>query len=333
MGFKSINIIDKAINPTKSKYNILTFDTHERYQTQLCKTGHNFYSFRYDNCKEWDTKYAPIPENYYIFPKSTVTHGVYFDFILSQSKFGQFQVAKQINKTLDIPLISLEHTLPIPNWPSNQLEHFKSMVADFNVFISEYSVSQWNMSCPSSIIHHSVDTELFSPAEVSEENCGHDYVLSVVNDFKNRNYCCNYSGWERITAGLKVKLVGNNPGISEPAASPEALADEYRSARVFLNTSTVSPVPTSLLEAMACGCAVVSTATCMIPEIIKNGVNGFCSNDENQLREYIGLLLHDQSLARAMGAEARKTILEKFSEQKFINKWNSIFDAAYGAKK
>jgi len=105
------------------------------------------------------------------------------------------------------------------------------------------------------------------------------------------------------------------------------------SNQVFLNTSTISPVPTSLLEAMACGCAVVSTATCMIPEIIENGVNGFCSNDEEKLREYLELLLHDRGLAKLIGKNARKTMVEKFSEQTFINNWNHIFDQAYGVKK
>lgn len=328
MSFQTLSIINKAINK-KKKYNILTFDTHERYQTQLCKTGHNFYSFRYDGCKEWDSKYAPVPENHYILPKNSLIGGIDFDFILSQSKFGQFQVASQINRTLRLPIISLEHTLPIPSWPNQQLEQFKSMVGDINVFISEYSVGRWNMNCKASVVHHSVDTELFQPADCEKEPT----VLSVVNDFKNRDYCCNYSGWERITKDLNVKLVGDNPGMSEPAAGPEALAKEYQSAQVFLNTSTISPVPTSLLEAMACGCPVVTTATCMIPEIINNGINGYMSNNEEELRKSIEQLLKAPEIQKEMGAAARQTILEKFSEQKFIDNWNNIFDTAYGAKK
>ena len=157
--------------------------------------------------------------------------------------------------------------------------------------------------------------------------------LSVVNDFVNRDYCCNYSGWKRITEGLPVKLVGNTPGLSKPAKDIHELASEYQEASVFLNTSTVSPVPTSLLEAMSCGCAVVSTATCMIPEIIKNGVNGYISNNEQDLRGYTKELLEDPSLAAKMGQAARETILEKFSEDKFINNWNEVFDLAYGMKK
>lgn len=326
MSSQTASIIRKSFGK-KDKYNILTFDTHERYQTQLAKSGHDFYSFRYDNCKTWNETYSPLPSNYYILPKNTVLHSIDIDFILSQSKFGQFQMAKYIQNVLRLPIISLEHTLPISNWPNQQLENFRQMNGDINIFISEYSMGQWNMQ--GRVIHHSVDSEIFKPIDCDKE----DHILSVVNDYINRDYCCNFSGWQRITRGLKTRLVGDTPGLSKPARSVDELVQEYNTAQVFLNTSTVSPVPTALLEAMSCGCAVVSTSTCMIPEIIENGVNGFCSNDENQLREYIELLLHDKDLGKTLGAEARKTVIEKFSEQSFLDNWNNIFDQAYGVKK
>jgi glycosyltransferase involved in cell wall biosynthesis len=84
---------------------------------------------------------------------------------------------------------------------------------------------------------------------------------------------------------------------------------------------------------MSCGCAVVSTATCMIPEIIKNGVNGFISNDEEELKSYINDFINDEELRKEMGRAARETILNNFSEESFINNWNKTFDLAYGAKK
>jgi len=84
---------------------------------------------------------------------------------------------------------------------------------------------------------------------------------------------------------------------------------------------------------MACGCAVVTTATCMIPEIIENGVNGFMSNNEEELREYIKKVLSDKELAKELGNQARETIKKNFSEEKFVNNWNNIFDKAYGVKK
>lgn len=329
MSNQTLNIINKS-TCKKNVYNILTFDTHERYQIQLAKTGHNFYSFTYDNCKEWVNSYGKKPINCYTLPKNSLVNGIDFDFVLSQSKFGQFQVSQQINKYLQLPTISLEHTLPIPSWSNQHLEAFKAMVGDVNVFISEYSVSKWGMRCPTDVVHHSVDSELFKPSDTQRL----PYVLSVVNDFKNRDYCCNYGGWERITKGLKAKVVGSdNPGMSGPASGPEELVKEYQSAQVFLNTSTISPIPTSLLEAMACGCPVVTTATCMIPEIIKNGVNGYCSNDEPVLRSRIEELLQNEDMRMSMGEQARKTIIDRFSEDNFITNWNNIFNKAYGAKR
>ena len=325
MSNQTLSIINKATK-VKEKYDILTFDTHERYQTQLCKTGHNFYSFRYEDCKEWDDTYAPKPDNYYVLPPNTIMNGLDFDFILSQSKFGQFQTAHRINEVLRLPTISLEHTLPIPSWPESQTQMFRQMVGDINVFISEYSIREWNMQGKHEVIHHSVDSEVFCPKEVQFTND----ILSVVNDFSNRDYCCNYNGWIRITADFNVKLVGTSEeGLSKPAESVEDLVNEYNTSKVFLNTSTVSPIPTTLLEAMSCGSAVVSTATCMIPEIIENGVNGFISNDEEELKSYITQLLQDEELRTTIGKKARETILTKFSEEKFINNWNNIFKKAY----
>lgn len=328
MSNQTARIIRKATTK-KVKYNILTFDTHERYQTQLAKTGHNFYSFRYNGCKIWNETYSKLPENYYVLPENIMYKSIDFDFILSQSKFGQFQVAKKIQQDFKLPIISLEHTLPINSWPDTQLEAFRNMSGDINVFISKYSKDIWDIDNNADIINHSIDTELFKPNQSVEKN---PIILSVVNDFKNRDYCCNYSGWERITNKLPTKLVGDSPGLSKAAVSVEELVKEYQSAQVFLNTSTISPVPTSLLEAMACGCPVVSTATCMIPEIIVNGLNGFISNDEEELSEYLKMLLDSESLRERLGAEARKTIVDKFSENEFITKWNTVFKRAYGVQ-
>lgn len=320
-----LEVIRESKVKKPEKYTILTFPTHERYETQLSKTGHEFYGFTSQGQKKWDTAYADLPENYYILPEGAIFGAIHFDAILSQSKFGQFQIAQQLQQALGVPIISLEHTLPIPDWPEGQKEAMAAMTGQENIFISEYSRREWGVKAPvkSSVIHHSVDSNLFKPKDIEKK----PYALSVVNDFKNRDYCCNYTGWQRITQGLDTKVVGScSEGLSQPAPSIEALVDEYNSAQIFLNTSTVSPVPTSLLEAMSCGCAVVTTATCMIPEIIVNGENGFMSNDEAELRGYIDQLLADEDLRKRLGVAARETVLTNFSEQDFIKNWNDTFD-------
>jgi glycosyltransferase involved in cell wall biosynthesis len=318
------NICRAANRLPGSKLNILTFPTHERYETGLAKTGHNFYAWRGQGIKEWNESYAQRPHNYILLNKEAgweqIPLDLDLDLVLSQNKFGQFQVAYKISRELHLPLVSLEHTLPMPDW-SNKLEQLKNMRGDVNVFISEYSREQWGWKPnEAEVIHHGINTDVFSPAPTPKEI----HVLSIVNDFANRDWCCGFRLWQDVTGGLPTKLLGDNPGISKPAASIEELVSEYRKTRVFLNTSLISPVPTVLLEAMACGCPIVSTDTCMIPEIIKNGHNGFICSTAQEMRQRVEELLEDEELGLQLGKAARETICDKFPESKFVSNWNGL---------
>ena len=288
--------------------NVLTFPTHERYESMMTKCGHNFYAYRAEGIKDWNTTYAPVPENYVLldpqFGESQIPDHVDFDVVLSQNKFGQYQIAKKMAGLLHVPLISLEHTLPVPSWGEEVLESTRQMRGHLNLFISRYSIGAWGWD----------ERE--------------DHALSVVNDWINRDWCCGFNIWQNVIQGLPNRVIGDTPGLSEPASSTEELVSAYQNSRIFLNTSTISPIPTVLLEAMSCGCAVVSTETCMIPEVIEHGVNGFMSNDINELKQYVVDLLNDEDLARQMGEAARKTVVKSFSVEKFASKWDFILNTA-----
>lgn len=317
------NIITKSIGDKKI-FNIITFDTHERCQSQMAKTGHNFYSLRYNNAKEWNTDFAPVPSNYYT--ATNLSNQIDYDFILSQSKFGQLQVAKQIQAQTKLPIIHLEHTVPTSNYTPEQIEMFRSIWGDYNVFISEYAAGAWGFDeSNSTIISNSIDHEFFQPVEIESD----ETVLTVQNDFINRDYCLNYQGWKRIIDGFSSKVFGDTPGLSESADSLEHLRDEYNKCAVYINTTTESQMPTAILEAMACGKPVVSTATCSIPSFIKHGENGFLTNDEAEFRGYIQQLLDDKDLRKTVGQAARQTILDKFSQQVYVDSWNNLFTKVY----
>lgn len=324
MNSQTLLILDKAFNKRR-KYNIITFDTHERFQSELAKTGHDFYAFRYQNCKVWNETFAKIPENYFVLPNDTIVNGINFDFILSQSKFGQLQMAKQIQNYFRIPIISVEHTVPTKDLSPQQVNAMRSLRGDINIFITEYARSQWGYD--GEIVENSIDYDTFKPTCGEAEK---KYILTVANDFVKRDYCLNYKGWKKIVEGLPTRLVGDTPELSKPAASTAELVEEYNKCSLYLNTSTESQLPTVLLEAMACGKPVVSTATCSIPSFVKHGENGFLSNDENELRKYVELLLGNKELREKMGNKAREMITKRFSHEKFINSWNKVFDKAYG---
>jgi hypothetical protein len=161
-----------------------------------------------------------------------------------------------------------------------------------NVYISEFSLKEWGVE--GEVIHHGIDTDTFKSTNLERK----PVILSVVNDWVNRDYFCGFNLWRTVTQGLSVKPVGATPGLSEPAKSTDELVEFYNSHQVFLNTSLVSPVPTSLMEAMACECAVVSTNTCMIPEVIEHGVSGFLGKTQEELRFYCQKLLDNPDLCK-----------------------------------
>ena len=68
----------------------------------------------------------------------------------------------------------------------------------------------------------------------------------------------------------------------------------------------------------------------MIPEIIEHGVNGFMSNDPNELKKYCELLINDEELAISMGHAAQQTIKSKFGIDRFVKGWDDLFYTTIG---
>jgi hypothetical protein len=251
-----------------------------------------------------------------------------FDLVLSQNKFGQFQVLSDLSRRINVPMISLEHTLPVPSWPARTREECRNQRGVLDVFISEYSVSEWgfNMADPNvRVIHHGIETDIWTGWRG-----GDGKILTVVNDYINREWCCGFSLWKMVTEGLPANPWGATQGLSQPAKSPQHLLEVYQAASVFLNTSLISPVPTAMLEAMSVGCPVVTTSNCMLPQIIQDGINGFITNDPAQMRKRLTELLRDKELAARIGQAGRETVIHKFGDSLFIQRWNEVFRQATG---
>jgi len=307
----------------RDKINILCSPTHERFESVFGEIDANFYAIKTPETKDWNQQYSRQPDNYHIYNSTHLPYHVKFDLVLSQNKFGQFQYLARIARIMGLPLVSIEHTCPMPFWSQDQMKQLRQMEANINVFISDWSVDAWGFSDSRNVrvVEHCVDTNTFSPSSFKRTN----QILTVANDYIGRDYCLNFKQYMRITQGLKTMPVGDTPNFSKPSKDINELVNFYRTSRVFLNTAHLSPIPTSLLEAMSCECAVVSCKTCAIPSYIKHGETGFLYETDQEARYYLELLMKDEKLATRIGKNARQSILKKCSKNRFVNEYNKIF--------
>src|SRR5262245_4158638 len=99
--------------------------------------------------------------------------------------------------------------------------------------------------------------------------------------------------------GLKrVEFVG--------AAPPDRMPEIYDRADIFVNSSLVDNMPLSLIEAFACGLAVVSSDAGGIPSLVADGETGLLSpcGDYEALAANVIRLLEDRRLAASLISRA-----------------------------
>jgi glycosyltransferase involved in cell wall biosynthesis len=97
----------------------------------------------------------------------------------------------------------------------------------------------------------------------------------------------------------------------------EDVRDQLNRASIFLLPSYAEGLPLALAEAMAFSLPSVVTPVGGIPDIIKDGVNGFIVNpgDVSALAKVVIALIQDPSLRFKLGAEARQTVVDLLSNE------------------
>ncbi|MBE3116402.1 glycosyltransferase family 4 protein [Candidatus Bathyarchaeota archaeon] len=104
----------------------------------------------------------------------------------------------------------------------------------------------------------------------------------------------------------------------------------YQAADVFAFSTFYEHHPFAILEALATGLPVVSTNVGGIPETIENGKNGFLVEPfhQNQLADRILYLLEHPAEAAEMGAQARKTVEDRFDWRIVVKDAMKVYDEA-----
>lgn len=160
---------------------------------------------------------------------------------------------------------------------------------------------------------------------------GHKYLLEAV-----KQLCGRYGN-------LRLLIVGTGPQENELKnyASELGIADKvvfagFRSdVENIMNIIDISVLPSltealslSLIEGMAVGKPCVGSQAGGIPEVVRDGENGFLvpPGDSKKLADAIGRLLESEELRLSMGQKGKAYMEEKFTASGMADKIERLYE-------
>jgi L-malate glycosyltransferase len=130
------------------------------------------------------------------------------------------------------------------------------------------------------------------------------------------------SSLEALCATLKLQ------GISFVGkVTTEKMGALYEQCDIYLNSPNIDNMPSSILEAFACGLPVVTTDAGGIPFIVEHGCNGLmvAVNDSDAMARSILRLLGDQALAIRLATAARAECEQRYVWSKVQAAWENCY--------
>jgi 1,2-diacylglycerol 3-alpha-glucosyltransferase len=108
----------------------------------------------------------------------------------------------------------------------------------------------------------------------------------------------------------------------------------YREHQLFMTASTMETQGLVVLEAMACGLPVVAVHSYALPELVKNGVNGFLvrSGDDKAMAARLEWILADKKTAGKMSKKAVETA-EQYDLKVTTGKMELLYQSLLGCSK
>jgi glycosyltransferase involved in cell wall biosynthesis len=187
-----------------------------------------------------------------------------------------------------------------------------------------------------SVIRNGIDLELFQSVPLSKN--GDVQILGVGSLLQIKR-------WDRLldaasklkTRGLqfRVKICGSGPlrpwlegrarelrvtDRVEILGHSDQIPDMLASATLLAHTSDVEGCPNVVMEAMACGRAVVATDVGDVSSLVEDGKTGFVvgCGDNEALLDRLAKLINDRDLCRTMGEAARAKAVREFGAERLV---------------
>ncbi|WP_262689850.1 glycosyltransferase [Kordiimonas aestuarii] len=207
----------------------------------------------------------------------------------------------------------------------HEVERLRHLLSDVMVICNSHQAAlEWGFK-KSRVIWHGVDPQEFPPGT-------HDLdILSVGSDW-NRPHYRGVHMLERIlealgggyTSSSHKHFVGGMPAPHDARFQQlrfRRWVDHIRRHKLYLNTTLRSPMPRSRSEAMMCGVIPVTLNNHDAAAFIRQGVNGFYGDSEEELMEYIKFICRNDGPREKISKAARMTAMNVFNNDRFLADW------------
>jgi glycosyltransferase involved in cell wall biosynthesis len=155
-------------------------------------------------------------------------------------------------------------------------------------------------------------------ASLTLKGCGFDFLVRIIGDGPLHGSLKQQA--QNLGVSDCVQFMGHSDNI------PGLLAD----AAFLAHPSDAEGCPNAVMEAMACGRAVVATDVGDVPSIVENGKTGFVvrHGDDMMLAERMATLLTDRDLCWRMGEASRAKAEREFGLDRLVSETLSAYRTA-----
>jgi glycosyltransferase involved in cell wall biosynthesis len=341
---------------SKRPIKILTYRWHVPHQYELYKLPHEFTlitDLGTNMTRTWDMRQRPFPSNISfrsireINPRDYDAAILHFDenILAPENTRGVIggdwgKTFKWFMENIKIPKVAICHGTPQffgqfditfkEQEPMRVIEAERERLVDFLedtlVVVNSYQAQrEWSFK-HSNVIWHGFDPSEFPQAT---------YERGVISPFGplvlSRPHYRGFFLYEKVFKDFPTQCQPATLYVPEPDilynGNEYALGKfqnymrELSRFSIYFNPTLRSPMPRARGEAMLCGLVTVSAKNHDVECFIKNGWNGFFSDDPEELRSYLVYLLKNPDALRKIGGRGRQTAMDVFNHDRYLGEW------------
>lgn len=255
-----------------------------------------------------------------------------------------------------IPYIITSHGSDVPNYNPDRfgIQHellrplwnaiFRN--ADYITSPTEYlkdlileNVDKEKYSDKVKIIPNGISPENFNPKKKEKkilvvtrlfERKGVQYVIDAMKGITDYELVICGDGPYKEKLEQQIKSINANNIHLLGFVSNEQLKNEYETSSIFVLPSSSENFPVVLLEAMASGCAIITSNVTGCPEVVGDTALLVDPKESGEINKALVRLISDDELRLKLGHEARERVLKNFTWKQVAQDYVEMYEKISG---